>query len=101
MDLPLITFGKYKGQPVTSLLADVPYLEWCKKQHWFSKCTPIYNICMNQPVSSNLLKLEEENELLREKLLHNEEKYKKLEEEIILLKTEKLAKMMKDYFGKK
>jgi uncharacterized protein (DUF3820 family) len=120
MDLPLITFGKYKGQPVTSLLADVPYLEWCKKQHWFSKCTPVYNICVNQnllkveKLEENTLlrdkllqaeekykKIEEANTLLKDKLLQAEEKYKKIEEELLLLKTEKLAKRMKDYFGKK
>jgi hypothetical protein len=44
---------------------------------------------------------EEENKLLREKLLHAEEKIKQLEEEILLLKSQKQGKSIKDYFGKK
>jgi len=28
--LPLVPFGKYKGQPITNLLNDTKYLEWCK-----------------------------------------------------------------------
>jgi len=45
--------------------------------------------------------IEEENKLLREKLLHAEEKIKQLEEEILSLKTQKQSKSIKDYFGKK
>jgi hypothetical protein len=45
--------------------------------------------------------LEEENKLLREKLLNAEEKIKQLEEEILSLKTQKQCKSIKDYFGKK
>jgi cell shape-determining protein MreC len=44
---------------------------------------------------------EEENKLLREQLLHAEEKIKQLEEEILSLKTQKQSKSIKDYFGKK
>ena len=44
---------------------------------------------------------EEENKLLREKLLQAEEKIKQLEEEILTLKTPKQPKNIKDYFGKK
>jgi SAM-dependent MidA family methyltransferase len=44
---------------------------------------------------------EEENKLLREKLLHAEEKIKQLEEEILSLKTQKQSKSIKDYFEKK
>lgn len=46
-ELPLITFGKYKGQPVTALYSDPKYLEWCKQQNWFQKTT-CYNIIVNQ-----------------------------------------------------
>lgn len=30
--LPLVPFGKYKGQPITNLLNDTKYLEWCKQK---------------------------------------------------------------------
>jgi len=30
--LPLVPFGKYKGQPITTLMNDTKYLEWCKQQ---------------------------------------------------------------------
>ena len=44
------------------------------------------------------MKLKTENKLLRESLLQEEEKNKKLEEEIMLLKVQKQTKTMKDYF---
>jgi hypothetical protein len=51
--LPIIPFGKYKGQPITSLLSDAEYLTWCKQQEWFQKYTVIYNICVNQTITTN------------------------------------------------
>lgn len=47
---PLVPFGKYKGQPITSLLNDTKYLEWCKQQEWFKKFPIVYNICVNQTI---------------------------------------------------
>ena len=51
--LPLVPFGKYKGQPITTLLNDTKYLEWCKQQEWFQKFPIVYNICVNQTITSN------------------------------------------------
>ena len=51
-NLPLVPFGKYKGQPITSLLNDTNYLEWCKQQNWFQKYPIVYNICVNQTITS-------------------------------------------------
>jgi uncharacterized protein (DUF3820 family) len=52
--LPLVPFGKYKGEPITTLLNDANYLDWCKQQEWFLKKFPIvYNICVNQTISTN------------------------------------------------
>jgi len=51
--LPLVPFGKYKGQPITSLLNDTKYLEWCKQQEWFQKFPIVYNICVNQTITTN------------------------------------------------
>ena len=52
--LPLVPFGKkYKGQPITALLNDTEYLEWCKKQEWFKNYPIIYNICVNQTITTN------------------------------------------------
>lgn len=52
-NLPLVTFGKYKNKPITRLIEDVDYLEWCKKQNWFKKKYPIvYNICVNQTINT-------------------------------------------------
>lgn len=51
MDIePIIPFGKYKGQPITTLLKDTNYLEWCKQQEWFKKFPIVYNICVNQTI---------------------------------------------------
>jgi uncharacterized protein (DUF3820 family) len=51
--LPLVPFGKYKGQPITVLLNDTKYLEWCKQQEWFQKFPIVYNICVNQTITTN------------------------------------------------
>jgi hypothetical protein len=51
MDIePIIPFGKYKGKPITTLLKDTNYLEWCKQQEWFKKFPIVYNICVNQTI---------------------------------------------------
>ena len=50
--LPLVTFGKYKGKPISELIADTPYIEWCKQQEWFKKYPVIYNICVNNTITS-------------------------------------------------
>jgi len=47
---PAVPFGKYKGQPITTLLKDTNYLEWCKQQEWFKKFPIVYNICVNQTI---------------------------------------------------
>jgi uncharacterized protein (DUF3820 family) len=51
--LPLVPFGKYKGQPITTLLKDTEYLEWCKQQEFFKKYPIVYNICVNQTITTN------------------------------------------------
>jgi uncharacterized protein (DUF3820 family) len=61
-ELPLITFGKYKGQPITKLYEDLSYLDWCKKQDWFSK-TKIYNIIVNQTITTQPSKTPEHNRI--------------------------------------
>lgn len=64
--LPVVTFGKYKGQPVTSLMNDPEYVEWCKQQEWFkTKYQPIYNICINQQItpSNQFSKTPEHNKI--------------------------------------
>ena len=50
--LPLVPFGKYKGQPITTLMNDTKYLEWCKQQEWFQKFPIVYNICVNQTITT-------------------------------------------------
>ena len=51
--LPLVPFGKYKGQPITTLLKDTEYLEWCKQQEVLKKYPIVYNICVNQTITTN------------------------------------------------
>jgi hypothetical protein len=50
--LPLVTFGKYKGKPITEMLQDTNYVEWCKQQEFFKRHTTIYNIVVNQSVNT-------------------------------------------------
>lgn len=52
--LPLVPFGKYKGQPITKLMDDTKYLEWCKQQGWFQNFPIVYNICVNQTITSSI-----------------------------------------------
>lgn len=82
--LPIIPDGKYKGKDVTHMMQDKKYLEWFKKQQWFNennkKWKPIYNIVINQNIStSNNSKTPEHNKLQnlflkknnQKKLFHN------------------------------
>lgn len=42
-----VPFGKYRNQPISSLLKDANYVTWCKQQPWFkSKYPKIYDIIM-------------------------------------------------------
>ena len=62
--LPLVPFGKYKDKSVTELLADKNYVDWLKKQPWFSEKSPIYNIVVNQTINTtNNSKTPEHNKL--------------------------------------
>jgi uncharacterized protein (DUF3820 family) len=71
--LPLVPFGKYKGQPITTLLHDTKYLEWCKQQEWFQKFPIVYNICVNQTITtSNQISKTPEHNNLQNLFLENE-----------------------------
>ena len=62
-DIPIVPFGKYKGQPVTSLMADTKYIEWLKNQEFFKKHTTIYNICITQSLPNTESCTPEHNKL--------------------------------------
>ena len=54
--LPTLSFGKHKGQPITTVLANDPeYLQWLLQQEWFNTKNKnhsiIYNICVNQQIT--------------------------------------------------
>lgn len=51
--LPLVPFGRYKGKPITTLMSDTNYLEYIKKQEWFKNYPIVYNICVNQTISTS------------------------------------------------
>jgi hypothetical protein len=51
--LPIVPFGKYKGQPITNLLNDTNTLEWYKQNGILQKYPIIYNICVNQTITTN------------------------------------------------
>ncbi len=62
--LPIVPFGKYKDKSVLELLADENYVKWLKQQPWFSNQKQIYNIVVNQTISStNNSKTPEHNKL--------------------------------------
>ena len=44
----VVPFGKYRGRPVSAMMADKNYMEWLCNQSWFSqKCPKIYNVIVN------------------------------------------------------
>jgi len=51
--LPIVPFGKHKGEPITELMKDTAYLEWCKQTGCFKKYPVINNICVNQTITTN------------------------------------------------
>ena len=69
--LPLVTFGKYKNQPITTFLADTSYVEWCKTQEWFKKFPVIYNICINNTITSKQSSKTPEHNKLQNIFLEN------------------------------
>jgi hypothetical protein len=55
LEIPLVPFGKYKGKPVTTMMADQNYMNWAKNNHIFKEDTPIYNYVFNVVnITSNL-----------------------------------------------
>jgi hypothetical protein len=51
--LPLVPFGKYKGKPITELLADTQTLNYYKDAGILQKYPIVYNICVNQTITTN------------------------------------------------
>jgi len=43
MSQTTVSFGKYKGQPMSVLMNDKSYLKWCQQQSWFQEKFP--NLC--------------------------------------------------------
>ena len=80
LELPKVNFGKYNGQPITKLLNDTSYREWCLNQGFFRhpKYKIIYNICVNQSLPSSIqnTKTPEHNKL--QNLFLNYENVQKL-----------------------
>jgi uncharacterized protein (DUF3820 family) len=37
MSQSTVSFGKYKGQPMSVLMSDKSYLKWCQQQTWFQE----------------------------------------------------------------
>ena len=87
---PTVPFGKYKGQPITTLLKDTNYLEWCKQQEWFKMFPIVYNICVNQTIVNQTenSKTPEHNKM--QNLFLEEENVKKLLGKVFKLKLNHL-----------
>ena len=79
---------KDQKDQITTLLNDTKYLEWCKQQEWFQKFPIVYNICVNQTItSSNQNSKTPEHNKLQNLFLDNENVEKLLK--IIFKKTSK------------
>lgn len=51
--LPLVPFGRYKGKPITELLADTKTVNYYKDTGILQKYPIVYNICVNQTITTN------------------------------------------------
>ena len=50
---PIVPFGKYKGKPITELLADTSYVNWAKQNGLFEKFTMNINIVQQSVVNQD------------------------------------------------
>ena len=72
LDLPIISFGKYKDKSVLDLFNDPQYVEWLLQQSWFKdKYSNIYNIVIHRSDPSNDAQPTPEHNLLHYILLNN------------------------------
>lgn len=63
-ELPIIEFGKYKNKPITEMLKDKNYVDWCKNQKGLlDKYPVIYNIIYNQRFSNENCPTPEHNKM--------------------------------------
>jgi uncharacterized protein (DUF3820 family) len=89
--LPIIPFGKYKGQLITNLLNDKGYLDWLKKQTFLKeKYTNIYNIIVHQTISQNETSKTPEHNKIQNLFLEKENQYK-----FLSIFNEELNELMK------
>ena len=66
LDLPIISFGKYKDKSVLDLFNDPQYVEWLLQQSWFKdKYSNIYNIVIHRSDPSNDAQPTPEHNLLQ------------------------------------
>jgi hypothetical protein len=70
--IPVVPFGKYKGQPVTDLMADSKTLQWYMDTNYLQKYPQIYNICVNQTIQTNNNSKTPEHNKLQNKFLDDE-----------------------------
>lgn len=67
-----VTFGKYRGQPLSVLIKDKQYLQWCQQQDWFQKKYPdLCSIEVEQSDEQTIHNLEEENIRLSKQIEKN------------------------------
>lgn len=99
--IPIVNAGKYKGKPVTELLVDNSYIDFLKNQNWFNPnnklWSPVYNIVVNQSITTNKDNKTPEHNRLQNKFLEKNNQEKLLS---IIFKnkhrTEKIKKLLKD-----
>lgn len=92
----IVTFGKYKGQPLSVLINDNSYFIWCQQQPWFQSKYP--KLCISkshtqhqtqqqtQPryesVNDKIKQLTEENRNLTQKIAKNNEEIERLKKKL-------------------
>lgn len=76
MDLPIVTFGKYKGKSVVEMATDTSYIDWCRTQPGImERHKNIFNIIINKQMPSQDSDTPEHN-YLQNKFLELQNKYK-------------------------
>ena len=98
MDLPIVSFGKYRGKSVVEMATDTSYIEWCKTQPGImEKHKNIFNIIINKQMPSQNSDTPEHN-YLQNKFLELENKYK-LVKAYFKLKLDDVNKILEEIYN--
>ena len=72
MDI-IVSFGKYKNQPLSEMLNDKVYINWCKQQKWFKK-TDVYPLIIDYENTGKIIE-PLNNEIVNNEMVNNKKEH--------------------------